>query len=204
MATKRPRPYLWVTWLSRLMAGDTNCEWATWFRTYHKDYDRVPSDFNLAAWRVSHTRLVRETRRRVEGDGKVVLQESQAEFWYESPGGIRLSGSPDLVVIDSDSAIIYDCRTGKHRDADAVQVMIYMYCLPLSHPELAGKKLSGAVVYRQHQVDIPASAINDRWIGDFEFFLDSLESPDPPPTVPSGSECAYCDIAKSECSDRVE
>ena len=26
-------PYIWVTWLNKLITGDQSCEWAYWFRT---------------------------------------------------------------------------------------------------------------------------------------------------------------------------
>ena len=41
----RPRGgnYLWVTWLSRLMAGEVSCTWAAWFR-----YEQIFERGNLA------------------------------------------------------------------------------------------------------------------------------------------------------------
>ena len=28
-------PYLWVTWLPRLLSGESSCEWASWFKAHH-------------------------------------------------------------------------------------------------------------------------------------------------------------------------
>ena len=28
-------PYVWVTWLPRLLSGENTCEWANWFKTQH-------------------------------------------------------------------------------------------------------------------------------------------------------------------------
>ena len=42
-------PYIWVTWLTRLLAGENSCEWAAWFRAQHESWSwtRVPSGFGL-------------------------------------------------------------------------------------------------------------------------------------------------------------
>ncbi len=31
MALPREHPYIWATWLARLLAGEAHCEWAGWF-----------------------------------------------------------------------------------------------------------------------------------------------------------------------------
>ncbi len=28
-------PYVWVTWLPRLLSGESSCEWASWFKAQH-------------------------------------------------------------------------------------------------------------------------------------------------------------------------
>ena len=28
---RRDEPYIWVTWLTRLLVGENSCEWAVWF-----------------------------------------------------------------------------------------------------------------------------------------------------------------------------
>ena len=30
---RKDGPYIWVTWLNKLITGDQSCEWAYWFRT---------------------------------------------------------------------------------------------------------------------------------------------------------------------------
>ena len=39
---ERSNPFIWVSWLSKLMAGEKQCEWASWFRA-HYIWDKVPS-----------------------------------------------------------------------------------------------------------------------------------------------------------------
>ena len=38
MATLRlAGPYVWVTWLSKLLVGENSCEWGSWFRAQHEE-----------------------------------------------------------------------------------------------------------------------------------------------------------------------
>src|SRR5439155_19232797 len=59
MATKRDGVFVWITWLSRVMAGEQNCEWATWFKAHYENYDKAPSDFDTVKWNIEHTRQLR-------------------------------------------------------------------------------------------------------------------------------------------------
>ena len=56
MTRRRSGPYIWVTWLSRLLVGDRSCEWSSWFKAHHRYYDRMPSDFDAFTsifWRMA-------------------------------------------------------------------------------------------------------------------------------------------------------
>ena len=35
MAVPRETPYIWTTWLPRLLTGENSCEWAVWFKAHH-------------------------------------------------------------------------------------------------------------------------------------------------------------------------
>lgn len=35
MTRKREGPYVWATWLSRMMVGEACCQWAPWFKTHN-------------------------------------------------------------------------------------------------------------------------------------------------------------------------
>ena len=56
----RQRPYIWATWLPRLLTGENSCEWAIWFKAHHQSWERVPSDFDQAKWMLDHTALLNE------------------------------------------------------------------------------------------------------------------------------------------------
>jgi len=40
MATKRDGVFVWITWLARVMAGEQNCEWASWFKAHYETTTR--------------------------------------------------------------------------------------------------------------------------------------------------------------------
>ena len=71
MVRARDQPYVWTTWLSRLLAGEAHCEWATWFRAHYQDWVKPPSDFDQTRWMMDHTELVNQAResREAHGDG---------------------------------------------------------------------------------------------------------------------------------------
>ena len=50
-------PYIWVTWLPRLLSGEGSCEWAAWFKAQHEgsSWARTPSNFDQAGWLMDHT-----------------------------------------------------------------------------------------------------------------------------------------------------
>ena len=50
MATLRQTgPYIYPTWLPKLLAGLDSCEWKIWFQVHHdsRSWDKLPSDFDL-------------------------------------------------------------------------------------------------------------------------------------------------------------
>ncbi len=204
--TAKPRDgrFVWVTWLSKLMAGEVSCEWASWFRTNYQDWDRPPSDFDLAGWTLAHTRLLHELRGRLTGRFETLLVERQAQFRYEVPSGLVLSGIPDLVGLSADGGTVYEVKTGRPRTSDGVQARIYMYCLPRAHPACAGRRLSGRVVYLDgHETQIPPEEAEGEFVDHLEYWLKILDSNDPPERLPSEAKCGYCNIGHLDCPDRI-
>ena len=59
-------PYIWVTWLSKLLVGENSCEWAASFRAQHEgwSWEKVPSTFNQAQCQSNHTALMNQVRER--------------------------------------------------------------------------------------------------------------------------------------------
>jgi hypothetical protein len=205
MTVRRDGTYVWVTWLSRLMAGDSSCEWGAWFKSHFQGYAKAPSDFDLAAWTIKHTRLLRELRIERQAAGEQTLIEGQGQFYYERPStGLVVSGKPDLLAISGDTVCVYDAKTGQPRTGDTVQVMIYMYCIPRANPAFQTKTVKGAVVYQDNRVEIPPGAVNEEFERNFNYFLDILDSDVEPSRVPSPSDCRFCDVGRPDCPDRVD
>ena len=70
----------------------------------------------------------------------------------------RCSRSSDLAgatPVLSCASLCVDVKTGSPKASDQVQVMLYMYLLPLARPEYQGATIAGQVVYGDHVVDIP-------------------------------------------------
>lgn len=90
MATKRPKPYVWASWITKLLAGESQCAWAAWFRAHHR-YDKLPRDADLAAWTSGHTAMVGERSRVLTEDGSPtekgkIVSPSKAEVVQSCPG----------------------------------------------------------------------------------------------------------------------
>ena len=202
----RERPYVWVTWLPRLLSGNNRCEWASWFKAQYEgsSWQRAPSTFDHTRWALDHTALLREEQKRLEGDGATVKTERQNQFrlrgWYAT-----LSGMPDLVSLQDGNVVIHDVKSGEPHAYHAIQVMLYMWAFPLARREYAGMPVAGRVVYDDHAIDVPASAIDTTFIDRVADLIKRLaDTEQPPPRVPSASECAFCDITAADCPDRIE
>ncbi len=79
---KRDKVFIWPTWVTKLVAGENQCEWASWFRAHYK-YDKKPSNFNLALWTANHQALLRERRRGLIKLGYKVFIEDQNSFKFD-------------------------------------------------------------------------------------------------------------------------
>jgi PD-(D/E)XK nuclease superfamily len=145
MSIPRGEPYVWVSWLAKLLAGEAHCQWALWFRAHHR-YDKVPSDLDAAGWCVRHAALVGETEQALREEGWKVWVEDQNKFTIRGRTA-TLAGKPDLVAIKGEVVRVIDCKTGSRKGSDFLQVLIYLLLLPRVHPECRGKLLSGEVRY---------------------------------------------------------
>jgi hypothetical protein len=203
MSEKRKHPYVWVKWLSKIMAGEQACLWASWFKAHHQSYAKADSDFDLTSWHVKHTRLSVTTCQEFTRRGATVRVEGQNYFrWPHASGGF-LAGKPDIVSIEDTAVTVVDCKTGTARRSDRIQVQIYMHVLPFCFPELGLKTIKGRVVYADNQVEIPPDAADGRFGEDLDFFMGLVAGETAPMAAPSSSECRFCDITPADCPSRV-
>ena len=205
MAQRRTNgAYIWVTWLSKLLVGESSCEWSSWFRAQHESWswDKVPNSFDQVAWQIAHTAAINETRRDWEGLGFMVSTENQNSFTLKGRSA-TLGGKPDLIAVRGGTGTIIDVKTGRPSPSHGVQVMLYMYAVPKAMEEFREVNFTGSIVYGDHRVDIPAASVNEMFIRNLSDLVLRLGSPEPARRVPSPRECGFCDISQVDCAERV-
>jgi hypothetical protein len=200
---ERSNPFIWVSWLSKLMAGEKQCEWACWFRS-HYVWEKLPSGLDLAKWTADHAQLLRTRRAALEAEGFTVYCEDQNAFTLKGQNRIEVSGKPDIVAIRGQEAYVEDCKTGSPRNSDHFQVLVYMLSLPHVEGPWKGLTLNGRIVYNSAVVDVPSSKIDANLKELFRKTVLTIGGSEPPRKVPSRGECRYCDISSSDCPERIE
>ena len=203
MPQRREHPYIWATWLPRLLTGENSCEWAIWFKAHHQNWSRQPSDFDQAQWLLDHTALVNERIRNWEVGGYDVDVEAQNRFELRGRTA-TLAGRPDIISRRKDKAVIVDAKTGHESPSHTVQVMIYLYAVPKALKRYRKAKLQGQVTYRDHTVRISADAVDEAFIENLGALIRRLSADQPARRVPSRQECRFCDITAADCPVRVD
>ena len=201
MAKERQGPYIWPTWISKIIAGEQSCEWATWFKAHFQDYAKAPRDGDLAGWVARHTELLQKRAAELRKEGYEVFVEDQNKFTLKGES-CTIGGKPDIVAIQDDDYLVVDAKGGKARDSDHFQVLIYMMILPLTHPRCRGKAIRGEIQYPGERINIDVIPNRQR-----EMILSTIEriaSPTPAVLAPSFRECRFCDLTKADCKSRVE
>ena len=139
-----------VTWLTKLLTGDDNCEHASWFKTQFdgNSWTRAERVTDLARWQVGHTDLKNARAREFREQGCQVSHESQNHFTIKRRLA-TISGKPDLVARQGDLVRVTDVKAGRPWASDVVQVMIYIYLLPVARADLQGATVQGLVLQRR-------------------------------------------------------
>ena len=203
MKEERDAPYIWTTWITKLIVGESHCFWASWFKAHNK-YEKLPSDFDLSKWTAEHNDLVEERKNFYEGEGYHVYVEDQNSFRLTGENNITVSGKADLVALKGGEGIVEDCKTGNPRQSDQMQVMAYMLMLPLSVYHCEGIRLNGRVRYKNNEVDVPLSSIDTAMRERLKNTVHTVGGDSEPDRAPSYSECRFCDIGTAYCPDRIE
>jgi PD-(D/E)XK nuclease superfamily len=208
MMPKEPRDgvYVWVSWLSKIMAGEISCEWQSWFKAHFKNYAKQPSDFDQPKWMQEHTDGIRSLTSRLRQEGKQVTLEGQNSFNYKTNNGITIAGKPDIIAIGDAGATVWDVKTGRQKASDAIQVMLYILMGPYSCKVLygyTGAPITGAVYYPKENLEVPTPGVDAAFVERVKSFCVLFEQQDPPMRAP-GNDCMWCDITKKDCSERVD
>jgi CRISPR/Cas system-associated exonuclease Cas4 (RecB family) len=201
MTTERDSPYIWVTSITGVLAGDFHCEWSAWFRAHFK-IDKRPTDFNLAVWTAQHGEMVLSRAAALKSDGYEVYVEEQNKFNIKGKAA-TLGGKPDLVAVRDTDAIVIDCKTGQQRNSDYFQVLTYMLFLPLTHSACKEKTLAGELQYRNHSQRIEPRQLTDELRAMILSKIKRVGGSAPLPKIPSPGDCRFCDIGLKDCPERV-
>lgn len=205
MATMRNGgPYIWTTWLTKLLVGEDSCEWASWFKGQHQSgsWAKKQNGFDQVNWLLAHTQAINACRQAGEAKGYKVYTEAQNAFTLRGKSA-TLGGKPDLIVRKGEKGTIIDVKTGKPNPSHAAQVMIYQYAIPKSLVLHHGVRFDGLVVYPDHEVEVPADAVDADFVSQMAGLIGRLASETPARKVPSLQECGYCDITRTDCPDRM-
>ena len=204
MSVKRTSPYIWVTWLTKLLVGENSCEWAAWFRAHHEtwSYEKVPSTFDATTWQLNHTTLLNRIRGELERQGQTVFTENQNSFHLR--GNVAtLGGKPDLIAVSGNKGTIYDAKTGRPSPSHHIQVMAYMYAVPRALGQYKGIAFDGKVVYEDQEIPIPATAVGEPFIENLSQLIRRVASGMPARKVPSPLECGFCNLTMADCPERA-
>ena len=204
MKQKRDKVFIWCTWLTKLISGENQCEYASWYKAHYK-CDKQPGDFNLCKWNIKHNQLVHKHRGMLEKKDYVVTTESQNSFKLDLLEGITISGKADLIALKWHApSLVEDCKTGSPKNSDLVQVMLYMLFLPLSIDRFKDIIFTGDVIYEDSEVRILPEDVDENLKKVVWDLIKRIGDEKPCRKVPSYDECKWCDISKEDCPERIE
>jgi hypothetical protein len=46
LTTVRPEPYVWVSWITKILAGESSCVWSAWLRAHYQTA-KAPNGFDM-------------------------------------------------------------------------------------------------------------------------------------------------------------
>lgn len=194
MATTRRAgvPYIWVTWLTKVLAGEAQCLYQPWMKAHFK-YDKRPdTSFNLAAWTAEHDALVKARADELRREGWLVTLERQNALKLYGKTAI-LAGQPDLIAVREGETLVVDGKTGQQRHSDFWQALIYMLVLPRVREDLL--HLRGEVCYHDHRIPVTPEELTSARSEAIYDLVRTIAAAKPLPTTPSENECGWCDIA---------
>jgi CRISPR/Cas system-associated exonuclease Cas4 (RecB family) len=205
MATPRREPFIYVTWITKILAGDQSCEWSAWFKAHYSDYEKQPRDFDIKVWTSRHGEMVRQRAGELQKEGYTVFLEDQNKFTLKGASA-TLQGKPDIVAVresDQDYLVI-DCKSGKQRDSDTFQVLIYMMALPLAHPACKGKVVRGQLEYPKPEDRTDIDVLPKKTLELITSTIQRVAQAQPLPIVPTYRECRFCELTSADCTKRVD
>jgi hypothetical protein len=197
--TGQPRdsPFAWVTWISKLLAGENPCDFSVWFQSHYKGYDQMPDSGRMAIWTIEHAMRVRERAQALRAAGFTVRLEDQNTAAYRTKRGLTIGYKPDLIAqSDVLGSKIVEVKTGQPRTSDVVQLLLYM---------TMSQTKAGELYYSQtgRTIALGEEAADKNFLRNLDETLTRILAVEPPLKVP-GRNCRFCKITKRDCEERIE
>ncbi len=199
MRAKGGKPYIWVTWITGLLAGTDTCYWRAWVKA-HYHYDKVPGDpdnpFDAEGWQKRHDDMVQSRVTRLRDEGYTVTVEAENKF--QLVGALaKLAGQPDIAAVDAAGGVlVVDEKSGKAKDMYLWQVLLYMFAMKITH--FKNKVIRGEIEYSNSAVPIPASRLDTEAEQKIVDVIKIVAAPSAPPATPTADNCRYCDVLACE------
>jgi CRISPR/Cas system-associated exonuclease Cas4 (RecB family) len=198
---RRDTPYIWPSWLAKLISGEAQCEFQYWLKANYK-YPKLPGNFDLEQYKINHNTLLQHHAQQLVSEGLRVRKEDQNSFTIRGKTA-TIGGKPDLIALGAENTI-GECKTGQRKASDVAQLKIYMYLAPLAKLHGITTPPDGLLIYHDEVFEIPASEIEDSFKQLVHDAIAMLTSPNPPTKAPSARECRFCDVPIDICSARLE
>lgn len=195
------KPYIFVTHLAKLLGG-RRCVWASWFAAHYRYEKHEEQALDLVQWNREHNALMDRRRRELEREGFTVTAEDQNAFKLEGASAI-LAGKPDLVATKPGVTLVVDGKTGRERESDIWQVLLYLFALPKQKPELK-VGLEGEVQYKRGaRITVMPEELTPERMGRITDLIAVVAGPNAPAKAPSAYECKTCNIGPKDCPQRI-
>lgn len=197
-SSRGPRAFIWVTWITGLLAGTDKCEFAPWYKAHYRFAKLSKDGASLDDWKRQHDAMVTARVKALTAQGYAVAIEDQNAFKVKGTAS-DLSGKPDIVAGKGEFVLVIDEKSGQERQSDMWQVRIYLWALPIVVKQFARSLLAGEVEYRGKSIAVtyPNAEMVARIVSTLQLVGGELE----PPRTPSVQECCFCDVAA--CPDRI-
>jgi hypothetical protein len=192
-------PAFWVTSLAKILVGEQPCQFETWMKAHYEIEKRPRSDAgSLAKWKADHTEQLQAEIVRLKAAG----WRCTIEKYFRVTGQTAiLAGKPDVIVqAPNKRPKIVDVKSGRERDSDTMQVLIYMVTIPMAW-QAPTMIFDGEVVYPTYRIHVEpaeAEAIRPKLFA----LVKQLAGTTRPDPTPSEVNCRFCDVNETDCPQR--
>lgn len=198
----RPKQFIWVTWLAKVLAEETKCIYSIQQLTNYQ-FPKQPNNYDSS----EHDEKVIQRAIILQEQGFTVYVEYQNSFKVNGKTyDVCVSGRPDIVAVKDDWVIVEDIKTGKRKNSHKMQVLLYMLLLPLASEtqDICHKQIPhGRLIYSDGIVDIPAWQVDDKFRKRLREAIATISTSKSLKPKPSYWECRYCSISHAHCQAKM-